>query len=141
MNNTLVDNSGGMKRRCLPAPRRAWQISVVNNIVAWTPAASACAATRSPRATVTLRDNLIYTPSGVTSEGDCTWEATLLTVDPQFVGGEGYRHAYWLQPGSPAIDAGDNGAVRGHDRTDLTGAPRISGPNVDLGAFEFRQGE
>jgi hypothetical protein len=40
-----------------------------------------------------------------------------------------------LQIGSPAIDAGDNGAVSGVT-TDLDGNPRILGPAVDLGPYE-----
>ncbi len=39
-----------------------------------------------------------------------------------------------LEPGSPAIDAGDNNAAR--DEVDLDGAPRIQGAGVDLGAYE-----
>ncbi len=39
-----------------------------------------------------------------------------------------------LEPGSPAIDAGDNRAASGP--LDLAGAPRIQGRGVDLGAYE-----
>ncbi len=39
-----------------------------------------------------------------------------------------------LRAGSPAIDVGDNSAVR--DEVDLAGAPRIQGVGVDLGAYE-----
>ena len=85
-------------------------------------------------------DNLIYTPEGVTSEGNCTWQGTLLTTDPQFVGGSDKSHGYWLLPTSPAIDAGENGATDGYNTRDLTGAARISGQAVDMGAIEFRQG-
>jgi len=52
--------------------------------------------------------------------------------DPRFVGNGDYH----LQPGSPAIDAGDDGAVPGDLARDLDGNPRIHGSHVDLGAYE-----
>ena len=48
-----------------------------------------------------------------------------------------------LQPGSPAINAGDNTAysnIPGNDinnDTDLAGNPRLSGSTIDMGAYEF----
>ena len=57
---------------------------------------------------------------------------------------------YRLLPGSPAIDAADNGAVGAGVFTDLAGRPRFqddprtpdtglgSAPVVDMGALEFR---
>ena len=55
-----------------------------------------------------------------------------LTQDPLF-GGHGDYH---LRGGSPAIDAGDDGAVPGDLVRDLDGRPRILGSHVDLGAYE-----
>ena len=55
-----------------------------------------------------------------------------LIADPLFVGNGDYH----LQAGSPAVDAGDDGAVPGDLLTDLDGCPRIQGDHVNLGAFE-----
>ncbi|HUO72296.1 MAG TPA: right-handed parallel beta-helix repeat-containing protein [Solirubrobacteraceae bacterium] len=52
--------------------------------------------------------------------------------DPQFPGSGDYH----IQGGSPAIDAGDDGAVPGDLATDLDGRPRILGAHADLGAYE-----
>ena len=41
-----------------------------------------------------------------------------------------------LQASSPAVDAGDNGAM--NSTSDLDGLPRLRGPNVDLGAWELQ---
>lgn len=49
---------------------------------------------------------------------------------------------YHLSPDSPYINAGDPsyGSAGGNPTIDLDGNPRIAGPRVDIGAFEF-QGE
>jgi hypothetical protein len=76
------------------------------------------------------------------SGGSTGWVTSLGTdwghnvdADPLFVnaGGGDLR----LLPGSPAIDAGKDSAVSGV-ATDLAGNPRISGPHVDMGAYETR---
>jgi hypothetical protein len=43
-----------------------------------------------------------------------------------------------LLPGSPAIDAGDNGLILFDQNTDQRGFARISGSTVDIGAFEYQ---
>lgn len=44
-----------------------------------------------------------------------------------------------LQPGSPAIDAGDNSAVPASITTDVDGNQRIANGAVDIGAYEFAE--
>ena len=68
-------------------------------------------------------------------------------IDPMLLpladnGGPTWTHA--LMPGSPAINAGDPAAVAGVDPTPLydqrgVGFPRVIGPQIDLGAFEYSQ--
>ena len=69
--------------------------------------------------------------------GDLTGWFGNISADPQFVAPTDRR----LQPGSPAIDAGDP-AVSSPPATDLAGAPRVTDGNgdglavVDMGAYE-----
>ncbi|MXN90753.1 T9SS sorting signal type C domain-containing protein [Flavobacterium sp. Sd200] len=44
---------------------------------------------------------------------------------------------YRLQPGSPAINAGNNSHIPSGINTDLDNSPRISNTAVDLGAYEY----
>lgn len=53
-------------------------------------------------------------------------------VDPGFIGPADFR----LTPVSPAMDAGDNTPYGGVSSVDLAGQARISGPAIDLGAYE-----
>ena len=56
-----------------------------------------------------------------------------ITTDPQFVSLA--QADFRLNQGSAAIDAGWSGAV-GIPDVDITGAPRVSGASVDMGAYE-----
>jgi len=53
-------------------------------------------------------------------------------ANPMYDGGTDFH----LQPGSPAIDAGDDASVPPDVTTDLDGSPRVQGSHVDIGAFE-----
>lgn len=55
-----------------------------------------------------------------------------LFEDPHYAGIDDYH----LEPGSKAIDAGDDAAVPADLTTDLDGNPRIRGSHVDVGAYE-----
>jgi hypothetical protein len=56
-----------------------------------------------------------------------------LSADPQLV--VYGSHRLRVQPGSPCVDAGDDGSV-GAGRTDIDGEARIQGAHVDMGADE-----
>lgn len=59
-----------------------------------------------------------------------------LDVDPQWVRPESLDlHLGWA---SPAIDAGRAGLLPEGIHSDADGNPRVVGPNVDLGAYEFQ---
>jgi len=60
------------------------------------------------------------------------------TLDPMFVDEE--NNNCQLQPNSPCINAGCNNAPDLSD-TDILGNPRISGPAVDIGAYEYQWGK
>jgi hypothetical protein len=58
-----------------------------------------------------------------------------LSGDPKFVGPGQFFYNFRLQPGSPAIDSGDDAYVTPGD-VDQNGQPRILGARVDMGAYE-----
>lgn len=70
--------------------------------------------------------------------GNIAWGGNNLTADPLFVGfgNEPYPYFY-LQPVSPARDAGDPAAPPG---TDFAGTPVPQGGRADIGAFEYITG-
>jgi hypothetical protein len=136
VNNTVAGNVGG-ELYLSGAPDG--HPSIANNIFLTTRGQTSIFCSQGKRGNVEFTHNLVFSTNGATSIGDCDLKGGgLITSDPMFVGGDGGhdRHAFWLAPGSPAIDAGDDSAVHG-DR-DLTGAQRIQGAAVDLGAIEFR---
>jgi len=53
-------------------------------------------------------------------------------ADPLYVSATDFH----VQPGSPAIDAGDDASLPGDLATDLDGSPRLQGDHVDVGAYE-----
>jgi hypothetical protein len=76
---------------------------------------------------------------GGSGAGWQTWQGTdgghNLDGPPLFA--DGASGNLRLTADSPAIDAGDNGALPAGLMTDLDGQPRIVGATVDLGAYEF----
>jgi len=66
-----------------------------------------------------------------------SWRNGNIHKDPQLVDPENGN--FFLQSGSPAINAGDNQYVADVLLNDFTGLNRTFGENVDIGAFEFRQ--
>lgn len=59
-----------------------------------------------------------------------------LDADPQFVDAPAGNHT--LSEASPALNAGDDSALPADFTADLAGNPRVSGPFVDMGAYEFQ---
>lgn len=94
--------------------------SIVNNIIAFNGGGSAFSVTKSSH-------NVIYGES--TSPGP-----TDIPSDPLFV--DRLAGNLRVQAGSPCINTGEDSVVF-HGETDLDGKPRIIGPHVDIGAYEF----
>lgn len=57
-----------------------------------------------------------------------------IDADPGYAGDGNFR----LVAGASAIDAGDTAALVPGTETDLDGNPRVAGPSVDMGAWEFQ---
>lgn len=72
--------------------------------------------------------NLIETMFGTPQPGS----DKNIAVDPDFVGATDFR----LMSSSAAMDAGDSSPYGGVSTVDLAGQVRISGPAIDLGAYE-----
>jgi cysteine-rich repeat protein len=98
----------------------------------------------------TIDYNLWWTPGGL--PGTFVWNGTGYASFAAYAAGTGadahsvvadpLLSADWhLAPTSPAINAGDPTFVAGPGETDLDGAPRVSGPRVDLGADEITCGD
>ena len=95
--------------------------------------------TRASGATMSLFNTIVFgNGTNVSSTGGSFDDGSnLVGVDPMFFDtGCGF---YWLgDPDSPAIDGGDNAPPAGLGATDARGDPRVSGPVVDIGAYEFQ---
>ena len=95
--------------------------------------------------------NLYFAPDGA-SESRWQWKKTRRTgfddwksftqqdghslfTDPLFV--DAAAPNLHLQPGSPAINAGDPAFAPGNGETDIDGEARVSGDHVDIGADEY----
>ncbi|NEO87809.1 MAG: CHAT domain-containing protein, partial [Spirulina sp. SIO3F2] len=86
----------------------------------------------------TVHHNLIQSTSGISAGVPTAANGNILGQDPLLAplannGGLTQTHA--LQPGSPALDAGDNTFVSTFDQA---GQTRIANDTVDLGAFEVQ---
>jgi subtilisin family serine protease len=86
----------------------------------------------------TYATNDIFSPNAAAFAGNCAspiGTSGNISTDPLFVGA--IVGNYRLQPGSPAIDIGNN-AASGLPSTDFDGNARIYNGTVDLGAYEYR---
>ena len=101
--------------------------SVVNTLIAF----NTSGIYYSAGAPYTFQHNCVWGNDAYNYSGipDPTGTDGNISTDPLMI-------ACHLLPGSPCIDAGDNGAVDS-DWTDFDGEPRIGGSQVDIGADEF----
>jgi cysteine-rich repeat protein len=94
--------------------------------------------------------NIWWTPGGL--PGTFVWNGTEYASFTAYAAGTGAdAHSLVADPlltpdmhlaaTSPAINAGDPAFVAGPGETDLDGAPRVSGPRVDLGVDEITCGD
>jgi len=125
VNNTVVGNNIGIAMNATPS---ATLTGLVANNIASGNTEAGIAINSAFAASVPNRSNLIF---GNGSNSFTPGSGTI-TLDPLYVGPNDYH----LQPGSPAIDAGDDGSVPADLITDLDGNPRIQGAHVDIGAYE-----
>jgi parallel beta-helix repeat protein len=113
------------------------QVALYNNIVAAsaTQPAVVCDTSYTPTSPV-FDHNDVFNSAGSAATGSCANFAAgggNISADPQFAAAGDYHPKF----GSPVIDAGNNSAPS-LPSTDLDGKPRISGPAVDVGVYEFQ---
>ena len=122
-NNTIVKTSWGIKFKmdCNP---------LIRNCVLWNNVQAFCFMySNKPMISYSLLqgDSL---PSDMEDGGK-----NIFNRDPQFV--NSFLDNFQLQESSPCVNAGDNNAPD-LPATDTLGNPRISGPAVDIGAYEYQ---
>ncbi|HEU4656702.1 MAG TPA: choice-of-anchor Q domain-containing protein [Capillimicrobium sp.] len=125
-------NNGGLRSEC-GAGGLTSQVTAVSSIVR----ASAVQLRRNATNGGTAHIDISYSDVDLASVQDAgtgaiTGGAGNVNVDPLFVSSSDLH----LQDGSPVIDAGQPGAPA--FATDLDGLARLSGPAVDMGAYEHQ---
>ena len=141
-NNTFSGNSlGAAKERTLGAALYGASdtdrdyIELSNSIVAFNDGATGPAITIDAYPVSPVSNNVFgNTPVNFRDKpGDPTGHSGNISVDPLFV--DRASGNFRLQPGSPAINAGESAFIS-PDETDLDGGKRIISTAVDMGAYE-----
>jgi len=131
-NNTIVGNGYGIRNYWTNPSMMVNAPRITNNIIA----VNTCGI-HNFLASPTIRYNDIWGNvtdiENVTSSSPTV--ANNISANPMFVNSA--AGDYHLRPGSPCIDAGDNGAPS-LPLNDADGEPRIVNGVVDMGAFEYR---
>jgi hypothetical protein len=136
INNTLADDRGDE----LHVEMEGGRVVFHDTIVQASAGTSSVVCHQNQGGKAAFGRTLVHATNGAVITGDCDLaRGGLLTADPLFVG-PGHPHAYALQDGSPAIDAGDDRYVT-RVKVDLVGQPRVQGASVDLGAYEHAAGQ
>jgi parallel beta-helix repeat protein len=107
---------------------------LTNNIVAFNTTYGVYKGTYATVGTVSHNDAFGNTTANYSGIADPSGTNGNMSADPLLVDRPGGDCR--LQTGSPCIDAGTDAAVL-TDETDRDGNPRINGPHVDMGAYEY----
>lgn len=133
LNNTLANNEAGfVLGQTTPDNTVSLTGAMVNNIIA-NNSVSGIIIDPLFAGTFLNQYNLVFN----NGSNSYTPGPGTLNADPLFLGPGNYH----LQPGSPAIDSGNDAAVLPQMTTDLDGNPRIAGLSVDRGVYEFAAAE
>lgn len=142
VNNTITDNDAGTGSGVF-ADGFDVQAALVNNVIVARPGQTAVyCGNFNDLNPPSFRFNDVWSPDAAAYGGICADQTGIdgnISADPRFVDPAGGD--YHLQPGSPAVDAGDASAAD-LPATDIDGEPRVleggSGQAVvDIGADEF----
>lgn len=137
VNNTILGGAGVTDGSAIYATGFDNQVQFFNNLFIGLSGQNAvdCDGTYSPEPPM-FTNNDVYSPGGSGLEGTCASESSEngnISLDPLFVNQN--KNKYKLQPGSPAINSGDDSAPN-VPKKDLAGKPRTVDGTVDMGAYE-----
>jgi len=111
-------------------------VHLVNLTVADNPA-TGILATQEDTSTLAIYNTIAFrNGTDLATSGTVDAGSNLIGTDPLFVDGVSLEDRYYLRPGSPAENAGDNNPPGGLGTTDLDGRPRIIDGIVDIGMYE-----
>jgi hypothetical protein len=128
VNNTLAGGADGI--RIVGSQAATTFGAVANNVIAGF-SGIGLTIDSFPGGAIADRNNLYFGNQTNTDDPSITLLDSVF-ADPRYAASDDYH----LQPGSPAIDAGDDGSVPADLTTDFDGHPRIQGGRVDIGAYE-----
>lgn len=111
-------------------------VHLVNLTVADNPA-TGILATQADTSTLAIYNTIAFrNGTDLATSGTVDTGSNLIGTDPLFVDSVSIDDRYYLRPGSPAENAGDNNPPGGLGTTDLDGRPRIIDGTVDIGMYE-----
>lgn len=140
LNNTMAANSSSSGSAIFDGGFDT-NMAIQNNLIIGTAGQSAyfCNQLNGTTTPAVFVNNDVFSSGAAAISGNCTITTGSngnISSDPLFI--DPALDNFRLQPGSPAVDAGNNNARITLSATDLDGNPRIFNNTVDIGAFEFQ---
>jgi hypothetical protein len=138
LNNTIGENSSSSGSAVFDGGFDT-NMTIENNLVIGKAGQSAyfCEQFNGNTTPAAFANNDVFAAGASAISGNCTVTTGTsgnIPVDPKYVSSS--ANNFHLQPGAPAIDAGDSFAPN-LPTTDLDSFPRIVNGTVDMGAYEF----
>ena len=141
VNNTVIDSPSSSGGGTVAGDELCCGVRIANNlIIAAGGAVNAFVCNNGDFSPDVIGFNDVFSSVGPAYGGKCSDQTGILgniSANPQFV--DPSKRNFQLASGSPAIDAGHNSPRL--PKADLAGNPRVVGPRVDMGAYEYQGNE